>query len=296
MPVTVPDDAVRTLEEQVQRALARADGSDLDIIGYGEVTLVLRLSVGGAQYACKRLPYFRDEAALADYQRLLSDYIVRLSDAGVRVADTGMWHQRIPGGAIVAYCVQPELPTDRVCSRLLRSADEQWARDFAKRFIDIVDRTVTPTLGLDAQAANWIDINGDLVYVDVTTPLMRDRTGRELLDSRPFYASLPWLVRDSVRLATRKSIFDKFYSPRGVILDFLGNLHKEGLARLVAEFARSANERLVRPITPAEAAAYYRSDAATWETLQRLRRADRFWQRYVRHRTYPFLLPPPITR
>jgi hypothetical protein len=103
-------------------------------------------------------------------------------------------------------------------------------------------------------------------------------------------------VRDAARMATSKSIFDKFYSPRGVILDFLGNLHKEGLAHLVAGFADRASNRLTRPITAEEAAAYYRSDARTWEILQRLRRADRLWQRQVRHRVYPFLLPPPITR
>jgi hypothetical protein len=107
---------------------------------------------------------------------------------------------------------------------------------------------------------------------------------------------LPWLVRDAARLATSKSIFDKFYSPRGVILDFLGNLHKEDLARLVPGFAASASERLARPVTARDAAAYYRADARTWEGLQRLRRADQFWQRHVRHRVYPFLLPPPIAR
>lgn len=294
--IAVPDDAMRALEGRVQRALARADDSDLDVMGYGEVTLVVRLTVEGGRYACKRLPYFPDEQALIRYQRLLAGYIAHLEDAGVRVAETRLWHQRMAGGGIVGYCVQPELPTHRLCNRLLMNADEQWIGDFGDRLLDIIDRTVTPTLGLDAQASNWIDIDGDLVYLDVTTPLMRDQMGREMLDARPFFASLPWLVRDAARLATSKSIFDKFYSPRGVILDFLGNLHKEGLSHRVPEFADGASKRLARPITTEETSAYYRSDARTWEILQRLRRADRLWQRYVRHRVYPFLLPPPIAR
>jgi hypothetical protein len=33
-----------------------------------------------------------------------------------------------------------------------------------------------------------------------------------------------------------------------------------------------------------------------WEILLRLRRADRWWQRTVRRRGYPFLLPGPVDR
>jgi Family of unknown function (DUF6206) len=296
MPVMVPDAEMRTLEARVQQALASGDSSMLDIVGYGEVTLVLRLVTAGAGFACKRLPYFPDELAFGRYHQLLENYIERLDGAGVRVADTSLWHQRLPSGHVVAYCVQPELPAARLCSRLMRHADEAWTRDFAKRFLDTVDRAVTPVLGLDAQAANWMDVDGELVYLDVTTPLMRDRHGRELLDARLFFASLPWLVRDAVRLTMSRSIFDKFYSARGVILDFLGNLHKEGLGHLVPGLAAQASERLAKPVSAEEAAAYYRSDARTWEVVQRLRRADRTWQRRIRHRTYPFLLPPPISR
>jgi len=41
---------------------------------------------------------------------------------------------------------------------------------------------------------------------------------------------------------------------------------------------------------------YYRSDARLWELMLRLRRADRWWQRRIRRRTYPFLLPGHIER
>jgi hypothetical protein len=93
-----------------------------------------------------------------------------------------------------------------------------------------------------------------------------------------------------------KSIFDKFYSTRGVVLDFLGNLHKERLGDLVPMFLKQAAERLDEPITAEEVTAYYRDDARMWELIQRLRRADRFWHNRVRRRTYPFLLPPDVDR
>lgn len=296
MSFTVPHDALDHLEKQVQGALHTADDSGLDILGHGEVTLVLRLRTEHGAYACKRLPVFPDRARFDRYRHGLDEYLRRLADSGLRLADTKLWHTHQPGGRVVAYCVQPELPERRLCSRLLRTEDETWAKDFFSRFLDHVDRTVSPSLGLDAQASNWVDVGGELVYVDVTTPLMRDDRGREKLDVRLFFTSLPWVLRDAVRLTTSKSIFDKFYRKRGVLLDFLGNLHKERLDSLIPAFLDQANSRLTEPITAEEVAAYYRGDARTWELIQRLRKADRFWHFKVLRRPYPFLLPPPVDR
>lgn len=296
MPLVIPDRHLDDLETQVSTALHRGDGAGLDVLGYGEVTLVLRLSTDRGTYACKRLPVFPDEARYQKYRQSLEDYLAGLDRADLRVAETVLWCRPHPSGGIVAYCVQPELPAERLCNRLLHSQDETWARDFFARLLDAVDRVVTPVFGLDSQAANWVDLDGDLVYLDVTTPLMRAGDGSELLDVRLFFTSLPWVLRDAVRLTTSKAIFDKFYSPRGVVLDFLGNLHKEGLGRLVPALVALANERLDEPLTVGQVEAYYRSDARTWQLVQQLRRIDRSWQRQVRRRPYPFLLPPAIAR
>jgi hypothetical protein len=220
----------------------------------------------------------------------------RLGDRGLKVAETRLWHHTLKTGEVVAYCVQEELPGGRLCSRLLRTENEEWAAGFFKRFLDTVDRVVAPDLGLDAQASNWVEDEGELVYLDITTPMMRDDRGRELLDVRLFFTSLPWAMRDAVRISMAKSIFDKFYSVRGVVLDFLGNLHKERLDGLIPGFLELANPRLDSPITAEEVAAYYKSDAQMWELIQRLRKADRFWHNRIRRRTYPFLLPPDIDR
>lgn len=296
MSFTVPHTALEALEAQVQAALRTTDDSALDVLGYGEVTLVLRLETEDGTFACKRLPVFPDRGRFERYRESLDEYLERLAGGGLDVADTRLWHTHQPSGRIVAYCVQRELPAERLCSRLLHSEDETWAKDFFSRFLDRVDGCVAPGLGLDAQAANWMDVDGDLVYLDVTTPLMRDARGRERLDVRLFFTSLPWVLRDAVRLSMTKSIFDKFYETRGVLLDFLGNLHKERLDALIPMFLEQANARLGTPITEQEVAAYYRDDARMWELIQRLRKADRFWHRSIRRRPYPFLLPPPVER
>jgi hypothetical protein len=73
-------------------------------------------------------------------------------------------------------------------------------------------------------------------------------------------------------------------------------MFKERLDHLVAAFAEAANRVVSPAITRAEALRYYRSDARMWALLQGLRRVDRWWQRSVRRRRYPFLLPGKIAR
>jgi uncharacterized protein (DUF2236 family) len=107
---------------------------------------------------------------------------------------------------------------------------------------------------------------------------------------------VPWALRGAVRRFALGAILDKYYDRRGALLDLAGNLHKERLAQLLPEVLEAANRVVEPPITDEEAERYYRDDARMWELLQRLRRADRWWQRTVRRRRYPFLLPGSIAR
>ena len=61
-------------------------------------------------------------------------------------------------------------------------------------------------------------------------------------------------------------------------------------------FQEHAKRIVDPPISDRAISRYYRSDAVMWEVLQRLRRADRWWQRTIRHRSYPFLLPGKVDR
>ena len=78
-----------------------------------------------------------------------------------------------------------------------------------------------------------------------------------------------------------------------MLLDVASNLHKEQLDRCVPLLLAAAAARVGPPIAHAEVLRYFRRDRALWLALQRLRRADRAWQRRVRRRPYPFLLAPP---
>ena len=109
-------------------------------------------------------------------------------------------------------------------------------------------------------------------------------------------ASYPWVLRPPLRRFAAPPIAAAYCDPRTVLLDLAANLHKERLTEWIPAVLEAANRELSVPLTAGEVDSYYRSNARLWEVMLRLRRADRWWQRRVRRRTYPFLLPGPTRR
>jgi hypothetical protein len=120
--------------------------------------------------------------------------------------------------------------------------------------------------------------------------------GRALLDVDLLVRSVPWLLRGPIKRFLAPRILDGYRILRSVYLDLCGNLVKQGLESWLPAFLEQANGHLDEPISPAEVHRYYRSDARLWALLLRIRRLDRAWQRRVRRRPYPFLLPREIER
>lgn len=283
--------ALAELESRVSAAIRSGDTSALDIIGYGEISTVLRLQTGDGEYAAKRLPPF-PPGAFHDYSLTFHRYLRTLEDLGTMPVESRL---ETHGDTEAVYCVQPMQTTLLV--DVLRSAPEDKVHDYAARVVGIVDRTVGDRVGLDAQISNWsIDSADQLHYLDVTTPLMRDSAGGEILDTDLFIASLPAALRPAVRKFLLREILSHYYDVRAVLLDLIGNLEKERLSRAIPVFLSEANRFVEPDITAEEAHKYYRSDALMWELLQRLRGIDRWWQRSIRRRPYPFILPGKVRR
>lgn len=283
---------IRALDVLVEDALASGDEAGLDVLAYGEISVVLRLGA----VACKRLPVFGDQAALVRYRDCLDRYLAALGERGIRVVDTELMVLERSDGSRVGYCVQPLLARESLLVEVVRAVDEARAVAVFARVVEAICATVGPRLGLDAQLSNWALVAGELVYLDVTTPLLRDQGGASLLDADLFLAALPAPLRRPIKWWVLEGITDKYHDPRGVIVDAIANLYKEQLTDLIPAFIRVANEHVSPAITPAEVSRYYKSDARTWAALLWLRHADRVWHRRVLRRPYPFLLPRRIDR
>ena len=284
------------LEAAVDHALATGDPSQLEVVGYGEITLVVKWTSEGRQVACKRLPGLAGDAAFSAYRSCVASYIAGLAERGVVVPETAVEAVPRRDGSVTAYCVQPVLPAPSLLPNLLQGASRDEVCGVVAALVERIAGCIGPRLGLDAQLSNWAWGDDGLRYLDISTPFERDERGRESFDVELHLASVPWLLRGAVRRLALGAILDKYYDRRGALLDLAGNLHKERLAQLVPAFLEAVNRVVEPPITGAEAERYYRDDARMWELLQRLRRADRWWQRTVRRRPYPFLLPGRIER
>jgi hypothetical protein len=293
--VTAPLD-LGALDRAVQHALATRDERALHVIGYGEIAPVLAWPDADGPWACKRLPVFDDGARFDAYRACFDDYVTMLEKRSVTVQETRLEPLAQANGRVVAYCVQPVLPPETLAPALLRRATPSRGRALIEIVADRIERVVGPDVGLDAQISNWAMANDDLVYIDLTTPLLRDGDGKDRLDTDLFMAALPASVRPFVRRFLLPGILDTYHSPRAVALDVTGNLRKERLDEWIPLTIEVMNTRLELDMTVDEVNRFYQRDARLWSFLQRLRRIDREWQHRVRRRAYPFLLPGRIDR
>ena len=97
------------LEQEVQRALDGGDDAALEVLGYGEISLVLGWPVDQPRWACKRLPPFPSTAAADAYTDTLEEYLRELDALGVQVARTDVQRVSMADGRLAVYCVQPAL-------------------------------------------------------------------------------------------------------------------------------------------------------------------------------------------
>jgi hypothetical protein len=294
---TLPDSELRELDRRVEAALDAGHQGNLPILGYGEISLVLAWPPEGARFACKRLPPFTSRERFDAYRGTLDDYLGALAAAGVRVVETEMRGVERRDGTVAGYVVQPILPQEQLAPQVLRHADPGTGHPLVEAVVGTAAETISPTVGLDAQLANWTWDGGSLTYFDVSTPLIWSTEGRSRLDLDLLAEAYPAVLRPPLRRFVAPGILETYRDLRKVYLDLTGNLLKERLGEWLPRFLEPINRRLdEQPLDEREVRGYYRSDARLWRALLAIRKLDRSWRRGVRRRQYPFLLPGRIER
>jgi Family of unknown function (DUF6206) len=280
------------LDAAVERAIRMGAPNGLRVLGYGEVTLVVGWPPARPALAVKRLPLFRDEPQLERYREVLDTYVGALRERDVPVVATDLRRATPCGDGLHAYLVQPLVPAEQMLNVVLREAKRTRGAQLLDALATMVAQTVDKRVGLDAQAANWSVEGERLATVDVSTPLMRDPAGNDRLDLDLFLSIYPWAMRPALaRIA--HGVMAQYHEPRTVLVDVASNLIKERHERWLPALLEAANAHVAPAITDREVRRYFARDRRLWLLMQRLRRADRAWQRHVRRRPYPFLLPPP---
>ena len=161
----------------------------------------------------------------------------------------------------------------------------------------IVDHVLTATTdrrGIDAQVGNWAVADGEVAYVDVTTPFLVDEAGDLAMDLDVFLQAGPPVMRPLYRLELPASM-KRWLDPRHALLDLVGNLYKLDLDDWVEPIITATVGQVDPPLTVEEARAYYDGEVKTWTMLHRVLKGYDWWQRRVRWTTPNGFLPRPTT-
>lgn len=296
MSIDISLDSLGELERRVDAALVSGLPPSFEVLGYGEITTVIAWPSREGPWACKRLPVFETRERFDAYAEVFHDYLSLVRGRGTEIVESELFAVPRDDGRLAGYCVQPVLASAALARNALATSDDDAGRALLRRIVQRIAETTTPEIGLDGQLTNWA-LDGDSVaLLDVTTPFLRDARGRDRLDLDVFLAALPAVMRTVTKKLLITSILSRYFDVRTTVLDLAANLHLAGLPEWLPALVEIANDELHIGLTEAEAKKYYASDARLWAFMQWARRADRSWQRRVRRRPYPFLLPGRIDR
>ena len=272
------------------------------LVGFGEISMVFRVPGVDGRVVKRVAGLKRDETA--EYREVVESYVSRLREHGVNVAEVETIEVEPESGRRIVYLVQEAHDPDRFANRRAAGATDEQLETLLLTVLGHVEAVLATGAGLDAQLSNWVlarpDSFDELTYLDLTTPMLRER-GRERLDLAFVLRSLPLPIRLGMRAARAdRAMMSRYYDRRTVAMDIVSNLIKEGLSRRLPFAIRVVNEWLrgigERALTLQEVRADYRNDARMWAFLHWIRRPDRWVRKRLLGRTYDWGIAPRIDR
>ncbi len=304
--------AERKALRELMRTLRAAAPSQLEIrqYGFGEISRTIGLEGSPASpfgrpatrpaVVYKRLAPFPDAASAERYKAAYLEYNRRLRDeVGIAVPEFGCRALRRSDGRLVVYATQALVDPRSVAKELLLRASVEQAVILFRMVLAEYRKWIRYNreqaqfgfeIGLDGQIPNWAlhryepgaELRGDegLIYLDTNTPMMRHR-GQDCLPIEFYLQATPRLLRPLLKPLAR-SILDRYFRPRTIVLDFLGNVSIHGRPDLVSPLLPLANAFLrdevgdpdSPPIRPEEVRRYVGRDVATWRLTRSLRKIE----------------------
>ncbi|MFQ6675509.1 MAG: DUF6206 family protein [Fidelibacterota bacterium] len=295
--------------EEFERGLNPVNPEDssvhASVLGYGEISTVLQID-GLESVACKRMPLFQTISDAEAYEKNYRFYCRHLVRAGLNLPGDRTQIVSVPGGPVVLYIIQEQLPAESVVNRLIQTVTGAEAKEIFRSVTEEIVKVWQYNqqngpeleLGLDGQLSNWVKSDSKTYYLDTGTPLFR-LNGKEQLDPELFLKSAPSFLRWVIRLFFLKEVMTRYYDLRRVLLDMVGNLHKEQRAELIPAALDVVNGYLGSGdsrIDDDEVRKYYRDDRLIWTLFLAFRRLDRRLKNTFGWGRYEFILPPKIER
>ena len=315
-------DMLKKLERSIDTLNPEGGQVPINILGYGEISLVFELVNDPEKLAYKRIPIFDDEKqvkrhiwAYNEYNRILQ------KDIGLNLPDYDVAWFKDEEGKIQFYCVQEKFPSESVGNNVIHQLSDQdiitlilLVMREMKKVWDYSKNHNTLDLGLDGQISNFaiigfdpnnpkVDLNTKLMYFDTSTPMFRVN-GNEAMEAVLFLKSAPSFLRWLLKALFLEETVGRYYDWRKVTIDLVANFFKEQKPELIPElinlvnkfFEEEASDFEIEPLNLEEIKDYYKSDASMWVIFQKVRRFDRFLKTKVFKKRYEFYLPEEIKR
>jgi hypothetical protein len=216
----------------------------------------------------KRFPVLASLKVADQHQSLIGRYCLELKAQGVLTLPYDFTILSRPGGKCVMYMVQRCVDPSRIGPSYFKSLSDEEALEQFDHMLGIFEKAVTSNCAPDGQLSNWVFEDDSVRLFDLSTPFLHDDDGSDPLNWDALLEShLSGLLRPLRPYYCRQApvILSSYFSLREQVIDFLGNLRKEGLDRHLDAFIPHANERLrlSRPITINDIRAHYNDDADT---------------------------------
>lgn len=279
------------------------------IVGYGEISAIFQIN-GDERYVYKRLPLFQEESTAIGYEKMYHEYSNLLVQAGLHLPRHDTRIISLPDKPISLYIVQEKFSGAGFCNDIIQKSDKSASLAMIERVLIHIDKIWTYNkqtpqkmeLAIDGQLSNWVhwprENHGKLLYIDTSTPLYR-KSGVEQQNPELMLQSAPSFLRWIIRLFFLKDVMTRYYNPKLVYTDLVGNLYKEQRPDLVAPAIQLINGFLSEeqsPLTQKEVDRYYREDKMIWRLFLAFRKLDRFLTTMLFRKQYEFILPGKIKR
>lgn len=293
------------------------------VLGYGEISTVFEIKVEDMHgLALKRMSVFETHSELEKYLAAYCEYNFLLEEgAGIHLPPHGYAVAHSRSGRPILYLIQAKLPSYAICSNAIHLLSRQGVVLLIARVLNELHKVWSFNqvqsdyqLAIDGQISNWVidEFNPDdahlgngknLYYIDTSTPTYLSN-GIEQLNPELFLRSAPSFLVSIIRKFFLDEVMTRYYDPRQVVIDLLGNFYKEQRADLIPDLVFSANtffanegqELQVEPFEVKEISDYYGEDAFIWRFFLTSRRIDRFLHLKVLREEYPYILPGKIKR
>ena len=323
MPLPVDRELLKVFEEKLDPSKPKESPIPAKVLGYGEISTIFEIiHESQREIAYKRMPLFDDMQQVERYKEIYNRYNELLGEINIEIPEYGAIDVTTDDGRIVLYLYQRKLPSNSIGNNIIHAVSDDQIMTLTLKVLRELNKVWTfnrdnkPEIevAIDGQISNWaiknfdpenlvIDENVNLLYLDTSTPLIREN-GVEMLDAKLFLKPTPPIMRWILKKFYLQDILDRYYDFRKVTVDLIANFFKEKREDLIPKLVELANEFFsaeaavldIAPVDYEEIKKYYKEDASIWSLYLNLRKIHRFIRTKILRKYYDFILPAEIKR